>query len=112
MPRKNVAWMVMLILVAGIAGYAWKNGYFSTRYQSKVYREATGWSFEITDKGQPFIYQPLIPGIPGKQGFRSEEDARKVADFMIRKLNRHEGPPSVSVAELRELGIQEASQVP
>lgn len=112
MPRKNVAWVVVVILLAGIAGYAWRSGWFSSRYQSKVYRESTGWSFDITDKGQPFIYQPVIPGLPGKSGFSSAEDAQKVADLMIRKLNGHQGPPSVSVAELRELGIQEASQVP
>jgi hypothetical protein len=101
-----------MLLMVGVAGYAWKSGWFSSRYQSKVYRESTGWSFDITDQGQPFIYQPVIPGLPGKNGFSSAEDAQKVADLMIRKLKRHQGPPSVSVTELRELGIQEASRVP
>ncbi len=51
------------------------------------------------------INQPHIPGVPGVTGFKSKEDAIKVAEIVIGKMNRGEMPPTISPDELKEAGV-------
>ncbi|MBO9639148.1 MAG: DUF4907 domain-containing protein [Siphonobacter aquaeclarae] len=111
MSKKKVV-LVLLILIAAVAGYLWKSGRFEPRFRLQVFQTPDGWGFEIAQRGRPFIYQPIIPTIPGKRGFSSEEGARKTGELMIKKLEESNNPPEISVEELRELGIPEAAQAP
>jgi len=52
-----------------------------------------------------FIHQPSRPGLPGNPGFATEEDARKVAELVIKKIRNNEMPPTITIDELRELGV-------
>jgi len=51
------------------------------------------------------VHQPSRPGLPGNNGFASEEDAMKVAELVIKKIRNNELPPTVTIEELRALGV-------
>ena len=52
-----------------------------------------------------FVHQPSRPCLSGSIGFATEEDARKVAEFVIKKIHNNEMPPTVTMQELKELGV-------
>lgn len=51
------------------------------------------------------IHQPTIPGLPGSTGFKSKSDAKKVALFVMNKINKGIMPPTITQEELKNLGI-------
>ena len=51
------------------------------------------------------IHQPSRPGLSGNIGFSTEEDAMKVAELVIKKMRNNEMPPTVTIKELRGLGV-------
>jgi hypothetical protein len=61
------------------------------------------YGYDILLDGRKFIHQPHLPGIRGTQGFTSEQDARKVAQFVAKKILNHIIPPTISRAELDSL---------
>jgi len=61
--------------------------------------------YDIMMEERILIHQPHAPGLPGVEGFKREEDARKVAKFVIGKIRNNIFPPSVTVDELDSLGI-------
>ena len=63
-----------------------------------------GWGYNILTDGKIYIHQEFIPAIPGKYGFRTEEDALKVGRKVISKLSRND-LPSITIADLKEMGI-------
>jgi len=63
------------------------------------------YGYSIIMGGRTLIHQPNAPALPGVEGFKTREDAQKVAEFVIEKIRRHDFPPSVSVRELDSLGV-------
>ena len=61
--------------------------------------------YDIYVYGAVLIHQPSRPGLPGNAGFATEEDTRKVAELVIKKIRNNEMPPTVTVEELRGLGV-------
>ncbi|HUR30665.1 MAG TPA: DUF4907 domain-containing protein [Saprospiraceae bacterium] len=55
--------------------------------------------------GNIYIEQKTIPAIEGNTGFATKEDAEKVALLVIEKIKEGELPPTVSVEELKQMGI-------
>jgi len=51
------------------------------------------------------VHQPSRPGLPGNAGFATEEDAMEVAELVIKKIRNNDMPPTVTIQELRELGV-------
>jgi hypothetical protein len=70
-----------------------------------TYQSGTGWGYKIYVGGHIYITQPFIPGIPGKNYFLTEADARKVSTLVVQKIIKHQIPPTVSGNELRALNI-------
>jgi hypothetical protein len=63
------------------------------------------WGYDIYNKGKLLIHQPSIPALPGNAGFSTKADAGKVAKKVMEKIDRGEYPPSVSIEEMKELGV-------
>ncbi len=61
--------------------------------------------YDIFVNGKRLIHQPHIPALPGKTGFSTKEKAGKVAEFVVRKIRRHEIPPTVTVDDLRKMKV-------
>ncbi len=60
--------------------------------------------YDISVDGKKYIHQPFIPGLSGIKGFKSAEQAEKVALFLIEKMKKGETRPNISPAELHQLG--------
>lgn len=61
--------------------------------------------YDIFKDGKLIIHQPSIPAAPGNNGFETKELAESVARLVIEKVSKGEMPPTVSIEELKNLGI-------
>jgi len=61
--------------------------------------------YDIYLDGAMLIHQPSRPGLPGNAGFATQEDAKKVAELVVKKIRNNELPPTVTIEELRGLGV-------
>lgn len=59
------------------------------------------WCYDIIMEGRLYIHQPSAPGLPGNQGFKTKEQAAKVAELVISKMKKGEMPPSVTIEEMK-----------
>lgn len=67
--------------------------------------EGNTWGYKIFLEGSPLIIQPNKPGLPGNAGFETKEQAIKVAELVISKIRNGEMPPTVTIDELKGLGV-------
>ena len=61
--------------------------------------------YDIIVNGKTLVHQPSIPAMPGNNGFTTKEKARKVADFVVKKIRNNEMPPTVTVDDLNKMGV-------
>lgn len=61
------------------------------------------WCYDILMEGRLYIHQPSAPGLPGMEGFKTKEQAAKVAELVISKMKKGEMPPSVTIEEMKQL---------
>ncbi len=81
-----------------------------TQYSFAVFlcdssNQKLGYGYNVIMDSHVFIHQPSIPSIAGNKGFRSKEQAEKVATLVVYKLTHNIMPPSVTPKELDSLGI-------
>ena len=67
--------------------------------------ENNTFGYDIYVHGAVLVHQPSRPGLAGNAGFATEEAAMKVAALVIKKIRNNELPPTVTMEELRELGV-------
>ena len=105
-----------LILAIGLVLFA---GYYirQKKLHEIVYLEAKpiqgpyGWGYDIVANGKVYIHQEFIPAIPGKKGFASKEQAVAVGNKVILKMRNKQIPPTLSIEELKDLGVIQDSFV-
>jgi hypothetical protein len=61
--------------------------------------------YNVYAGGRLMIHQTSVPGIPGNEGFKTKDDALKVADMVMYKIRKGEMPPTVTLEEMKELGV-------
>lgn len=61
--------------------------------------------YDIYSSGRLMIHQTSKPGLPGNEGFKTKDDAIKVAELVMYKIRKGEMPPTVTVEEMKELGV-------
>ena len=71
----------------------------------QTFRGAGGWGYAIYAGSQRLIHQPFIPVLPGNRGFATEQTARRAGQWVVGKIRRGNGPPSVTRRELDSLGV-------
>lgn len=73
------------------------------------YKITTGtdhsFGYDIYQDGHLLVHQQFIPCVPGTKGFRKKKDAQRTALLVIQKIHRGIMPPTVSIKELRSMGI-------
>ena len=82
------------------------NPYAKANITTKIIRSVNNtFGYDILLDGKPLIHQPNIPGLPGNEGFPTKEAAQTVADFVVKKIRSNELPPTVTMENLKSLGI-------
>jgi hypothetical protein len=61
--------------------------------------------YDVFGDGRLMIHQTSAPALPGNEGFKTKEDARKVATLVIGKIRKGEMPPTVSRDEMKKLKV-------
>jgi len=67
--------------------------------------EGNTWGYDIYNNDKLFVHQPSIPAMPGNKGFAKKSYAEKVAKKVIEKIQHGETPPTVTVEEMKALGV-------
>lgn len=63
------------------------------------------WGYDIYDNNKLIIHQPSIPALPGNSGFSTKKNAEIVAKAVIEKIKKGEYPPTISIDEMKKLGV-------
>ena len=83
-----------------------ENPYARAEITTKIIPSLNGtFGYDILVGGKPLVHQPSIPGLPGNEGFTTKEAAQTVADFVVKKIRRNEMPPTVTMEDLKALGV-------
>ena len=53
-----------------------------------------------------FIHQPTIPGQPGMAGFTTQEQAQRVGEWVVEKIQQTKALPTLTNEELRRLDVK------
>jgi len=61
--------------------------------------------YDVFVDGRLMIHQTSIPAMPGNEGFKTKEDATKVAEMVMYKIRKGEMPPTVTPEEMKNLGV-------
>jgi hypothetical protein len=77
-----------------------------SRFKVETIRAEYGWGYRVREDTLPVIEQKVIPGIPGNNGFATEQEAAKTGALVKQKLDRGIFPPTISTHELDSLGIK------
>lgn len=59
--------------------------------------------YDIYADKKLLIHQPSIPSLPGNNGFSTKAAAEKVAGLVIKKIQKGEMPPTISIDEIKKL---------
>ena len=70
----------------------------------KTFERPIGWGYDITVNDTSAIHQDIIPGIPGRKGFATKEDAEKIGNLVLEKI-KNKKLPSVTLQELDSFKI-------
>ena len=63
------------------------------------------YGYDVFADGRLMIHQTSAPALPGNEGFRTKEDATKVALLVIEKIKKGEMPPTISIDEMKKLNV-------
>jgi len=77
-----------------------------SRFKVETVRGEHGWGYHIRQDTTLVIDQKVIPGIPGINGFATEQEAAKTGALVKQKLDRGIFPPTIDSRELDSLGIK------
>jgi hypothetical protein len=83
------------------------NPYINSSTTSEIFETENGFGYKIFIDGNLYVEQPTIPAVSGNKSFDTEIKAQKTADFAIGKIRSGIIPPTISVDELKSLGIVE-----
>jgi hypothetical protein len=65
--------------------------------------------YDVLVDGRLMIHQTRIPGVPGNEGFKTNDDAAKVVEMVMYKIRNGEMPPTVSADEMKNTGQSDNS---
>ena len=77
-----------------------------TKLTYKIIEALNGtYGYQVHADGRLLIHQNSIPALPGNNGFRTRAQSEKVAQLVIKKIRKGEMPPTITVEELKKLGV-------
>jgi len=83
-----------------------KNPYADAKITARIIPSANKtFGYDILVNGKTLVHQPNMPGLPGNDGFTTKEKAKTVADFVVKKIRNNEMPPTVTIEDLKKMGV-------
>jgi hypothetical protein len=83
-----------------------ENPYANAEITTKIIPSANNtFGYDILLYGRPLVHQPNIPGLPGNEGFTTQEKAQTVAEFAVKKIRNNEMPPTLTIEDLNTMGV-------
>jgi Domain of unknown function (DUF4907) len=67
-------------------------------------KTANGWGYNIMTDEKIYIMQEYMPGVPGKQGFKSADDALMVGNLVVKRISSNQ-MPMITQRDLDSLGL-------
>ncbi len=61
--------------------------------------------YDVFADGRLMLHQTSVPALPSNEGFKTKEDATKVALLVIDKIKKGEMPPTISIDEMKKLKV-------
>jgi hypothetical protein len=83
-------------------------------HEGKVFLQAVpiqtkyGWGYDIMADDRKYIEQQFVPAVPGRQGFKSADDALLVGNLVVKKIISKQ-EPTISIRDLKDLGLMKDS---
>jgi len=82
------------------------SGYANTKLTHKIIDAPKHtYGYDVFADGRLMIHQTSAPALPGNEGFKTREEATKVALLVIKKIKKGEMPPTISIDEMKKLGV-------
>lgn len=69
-----------------------------------TFQHSEGWGYAILVEEEPVIKQPYMPAVSGLKTFETEQQARKAAELVIKKIEKGY-VPLITYEELDSLGV-------
>lgn len=77
-----------------------------TQYRYFVIKTANNqYGYDVYADGLLYIHQTTIPALPGNSGFSDTAKAGATARLAIQKIKQGEMPPTISIAELKQIKV-------
>jgi hypothetical protein len=75
---------------------------YNDSLQYETYPTGQGWGYRLYHQFRLVVNQPTIPAIAGNRPFKTEKDAKKVAQLAAQKMAKGMMPPTLSVKEITQ----------
>ena len=95
---------IAIVLLSIVSYLAFFHARTSDALNIETFRTSGGWGYNIKTGGRVFIYQPFIPGIPGKKPFPDRKSALGAAKMVKSKLEQGK-LPSLSREDIIKTGL-------
>ena len=99
-----IAIAALLVCIAVIFFYNHRSRENQVYIYAEPFRSGDGWGYNILADGKVHIHQPFMPAVPGRQEFKTEEDAMKVGRLVVKKITENLSP-TISLKELDSMGL-------
>ena len=63
------------------------------------------YGYDVFADGRLMVHQSSVPAVPRNEGFKTPEDATKVALVVIEKIKKGEMAPTISIDEMKKLNV-------
>lgn len=91
---------------SSVATFPEASTYASTRLTYNVIdAPKQTYGYDVFADGRLMIHQTSVPALPGNEGFKTREDATKVALLVIDKIRKGTMPPTISIDEMKKLNV-------
>jgi hypothetical protein len=105
---KHIAFLFMMLL-AVIANQSTAQSSATPETPALTYQiidsQNNTFGYDVYRDGKLLIHQTSIPALPGNDGFKTRDDAARVAELVMYKIRKGEMPPTITAEEMKELGV-------
>ena len=75
---------------------------YNDSLQYETYPQSNGWGYKLYFRYKLLVNQPVIPALSGNQAFKTEKDAKKIAQMAMSKVVKGQMPPTLEAKEVKK----------